>query len=170
MGFGKVAGIGLASVFALLVAMSVAGVVLANSIPGPLEVKIPEADLTGVKMYGGSYPEGSSNPVPVVVQEVDSLSCPLGQTITRTMTVAGVKITATISMDKAELSEVLMKARTLTSSSGDLSGVTLETQQEPLGLLQTVSSGTMNNLEAEVYFVSMTTLGYEGLGIEITVG
>ena len=168
-GFGKVAGVGLASIFALLLAMSTAGVALALVIPGPIHVSIPEAHLSGVTMYGGVYSGPTAPLAPVVVQEVDSLGCPLGQTVTRTLSVAGVTIEATIDMGTADLTDVLMKASSVGSSSGTLTGVTMEAMPEPEGIEQTIVSGVMYDLESDIFFVSMASLVYTNLSVGIEI-
>jgi hypothetical protein len=129
-------------------------------------VSIPKAQLQGVKMYGGSYDDLA----PVVVQEVGSLNCPQGQVITRTMSLGdNLKLVATISMGKATMNTVLMKAANLSSSSGTLDNVAMTVENYPEGLCQTIDSGTMYNLETDIYFVSMGQLGYSNLGISIGV-
>ena len=177
-GFGKVAGIGLASVFALLLAISAAGVVFAMPIPGPLTVVIDEAEITGLTMYGGAYVGGpftqaeiveQGNWAPVVVQEIDSMWCPYGQTIIRSVSVLGVTVTAEVSMGTASLTNVFMKADSVYSSEGELTAVEMETAPEPEGLYQTMAYGVLYGLVSEVYFVSLDSLVYTDLSITLRV-
>jgi len=160
----KIAALGLASVVALLGAFSLSNVVMGFT-GGTIHVSVPKALLSNVKMYGGNY----GDPVPVVVQEVGSLNCPQGQIITRTMELGNMKITTSIFMGKATLTNVLMKAENLSSSSGNLENVQMWVENVPAGLVQTIKSGTMDNLETDIYFVSMSSLGYENLAISISV-
>ena len=160
----KIAALGLASVVALLGAFSLSNVVMGFT-GGTIHVSVPEAVLSNVKMYGGVY----DDPAAVVVQEVGSLNCPQGQIITRTMELGNMKITTSISMGKATLTNVLMKAKNLSSSSGNLENVEMRVENVPEGLVQTIASGTMDNLETDIYFVSMSSLGYENLAISISV-
>jgi hypothetical protein len=159
----KIATLGLGSVMVLLAAFSLSNTVMGFT-GGTIHVSIPQAQLQGVKMYGGSY----DDPVPVVVQEVDSLNCPAGQIITREMTLPGpITIKVKLSMGKADLSKVLMKATGLQSTSGTLENVDMWVENVPQGLVQTIKRGTMYNLDTDIYFVSMSSLGYENLKIEL---
>jgi len=159
----KIATLGLGAVMVLLTAFSLSNVVMGFT-GGTIHVSIPEAQLQGVSMYGGSY----DDPVPVVVQEVDQLTCPQGQVITREMTLPGpITIVVELSMDTATLSNVLMKAQNLVSTNGTLENVEMWVEDVPQGLVQTIDGGTMNNLETDIYFVSMASLAYENLKIEL---
>jgi len=161
----KIATLGLGSVMVLLAAFSLSNVVMGFT-AGTIHVSIPEAQLENVKMYGGEY----ADPVPTVVQEVGWLSCPQGQVIVREMTLPGpITVKVELSMATATLSDVLMKAKNLSSSSGNLQNVEMWVEDVPKGLTQTIASGTMNNLETDIYFVSMDSLAYEGLAISISV-
>jgi hypothetical protein len=160
----KIATLGLGSVMVLLAAFSLSNTVMGFT-GGTIHVSIPEAVLSDVTMYGGSY-EGA----PVVAQQVGSLSCPSGQVITRTMSLGpNLSLVATISMDWAGMSNVLMKATNLSSSEGTLNGVDMEVKDYPEGLCQTIDNGTMYNLDTDIYFVSMGQLSYSNLGISIGV-
>ncbi|MEM4503726.1 MAG: hypothetical protein QXW59_02470, partial [Archaeoglobaceae archaeon] len=79
--FNVAAVAGLGSIMGLLVLMSIGGMVLAMPMPGPLKIEIPVAEISGLKMYGGTYVYNESEILPVVVQEIDTLDCPQGQTI-----------------------------------------------------------------------------------------
>jgi hypothetical protein len=163
----KIATLGLGSVMVLLAAFSLSNTVMGFT-GGTIHVSIPEAVLSDVDMYGGSYDDS----VPVVVQQVGSLNCPQGQVITRTMSLPGfenLKLVATISMGSATMSSVLMKAANLNSSSGTLDNVAMTVENYPEGLCQTIDNGTMDNLETDIYFVSMGLLSYSNLGISIGV-
>jgi hypothetical protein len=43
----------------------------------------------------------------------------------------------------------------------------MKVENEEVGLRQLITSGTMNNLDTDIYFVSMGTLVYENLKIKI---
>jgi hypothetical protein len=160
----KIATLGLGSVMVLLAAFSLSSTVMGFT-GGTIHVSIPEAELNNVSMYGGSYENAA-----VVVQKVGLLDCPQGQVITRTMDIGGgLKLVATISMDYADMSSVLMRATNLSSSEGTLNGVDMTVKDYPEGLLQTIDSGSMSHLETDIYFVSMGQLSYENLGISIGV-
>jgi hypothetical protein len=162
----KIATLGLGSVMVLLAAFSLSNTVMGFT-GGTIHVSIPKAELEDVSMYGGSYEDPA-----VVVQEVGSLECPYGQTITRTMSLgpnSNLSLVATISMDYAEMSDVLMKAKSVASGTGTLENVEMWVEDAPEGLVQTVESGTMYDLVSDVYFVSMGLLSYENLGISIEV-
>lgn len=167
--FSTAAVAGLGSIMGLLVLMSVGGMVLAMPMPGPLKIEIPYAEISGLEMYGGTYVYNESEILPVVVQEIDELDCPQGQTITREMNIAGLTVVATISMDKATLTNVLIKARSLTASSGSMSDVTLESRESPEGLRQIAVDATLENLVTYVQFVSMQGFSFEGLSVSIKV-
>jgi hypothetical protein len=163
----KIATLGLGSVMVLLAAFSLSNVVM-GFVGGTIHVSVPKAELRGVEMYGGIYNDGGDNAL-VVVQKVRSLNCPQGQTVTRTMSLAGLTrpIQASISMKTASLSDVLMDASYVRTDNGSLSGVVMYVENVPRGLTQTVENGTMYGLEADVYFVSMGSLSYENLVISI---
>jgi hypothetical protein len=164
----KIATLGLGSVMVLLAAFSLSSTVMGFT-GGTIHVSIPEAELNNVSMYGGSYNDPGQE-VPVVVQKVDLLECPQGQVITRTIDLeGGLKLVATISMDWADMSNVLMKAANLSSSEGMLNGVDMTVEAYPKGLCQTIKSGNMSKLETDIYFVSMGQLSYNNLGISIGV-
>jgi len=161
----KIATLGLGSVMVLLAAFSLSNTVMGFT-SGTIHVSIPEAVLENVDMYGGLY----SDPAAVVIQEVKSLSCPQGQVITRQMTLSGISVTVKLSMKPATLTDVLMKAKNLNSSSGTLENVVMTVENETGsygGLRQQITSGNMDNLETDIYFVSMGSLVYENLKIEI---
>jgi hypothetical protein len=162
----KIATLGLGSVMVLLAAFSLSNVVMGFT-AGTIKVEVPRAELEGVTMYGGTYQDGGPLPAPVVVQEIDSLNCPLGQTVTRTMTMGEITVTASIHMDLANLSDVLMKAKSVASGWGTLNNVEMTVENVPEGLVQTVENGTMYDLESDVYFVSMGLLSYENLRISV---
>lgn len=168
--FGKAAGIGLAVSLSILMLMSASGIVLAMPIPGPFTVEVPEAEVDNLSMYGGTY-EHENQPdeiAPVVVQEMNTLGAPEGQTITKTMDVAGTDVTVTIDFGSATISEVLMKARSVFSGSGSLYGVEMETQTDDEGgILQNVESGTLCDLVADVFFLSVGSLSYSDLEISV---
>lgn len=103
--FNVAAVAGLGSIMGLLVLMSVGGMVLAMPMPGPLKIEIPVAKISGLKMYGGTYVYNESEILPVVVQRIDTLECPQGQTITREMRLAGLTVIATIKMKDDERCE-----------------------------------------------------------------
>lgn len=176
-GFGKVAGIGLGAVFAVLLAMTmVGGPLMAAVLPGPLTVSVPEAVLSDVVMYGSADSGVQAYPAPVVVQEIDSLSCPLGQTITRSIQMGPFYINSTITMATANLTNVLMKASSLNTTNGTLNDVTMfaladmggDPPGTKSGLEQDIVSGTMYNLTSLVYFVSMASLDYTDMAVEVT--
>jgi len=166
--FDLAAVAGLGSILGLLVLMSVGGMVLAMPMPGPLKIEIPKAEIDGLKMYGGTYTYGSEEQ-PVVVQEIDELYCPQGQTIRREMTIAGITVIVEIKMNKATLTDVLIKARSLTASSGSMSDVTLESRESPEGLKQIALKATLNDLETDVQFVSMGGFSFEGLSVSMRI-
>jgi hypothetical protein len=162
----KIATLGLGSVMVLLAAFSLSNTVM-GFVGGTIHVYVPKAELQGVDMYGGSHENAS-----VVVQHLNSLNCPQGQVITRKMTLSGMtsSVTVMLSMDNANLSNVLMKAENLKSSSGTLDNVvmTVENELGPYGgLRQQITRGTMYNLDTDIYFVSMGSLVYENLKIKI---
>ncbi|MEM1981435.1 MAG: hypothetical protein QW788_02635 [Candidatus Hadarchaeales archaeon] len=70
-----------------------------------------------------------------------------------------------IKFDNATLINVLMKAKNLLSQTGTLSGVTMWVEPSPKGLQQNITGGTMDNLETDIYYVSIGSLGYTGLSI-----
>ncbi|MEM0203142.1 MAG: hypothetical protein QXO16_04070 [Archaeoglobaceae archaeon] len=167
--FNVAAVAGLGSIMGLLVLMSVGGMVLAMPMPGPLKIEIPVAEISGLKMYGGTYVYNESEILPVVVQEIDTLECPQGQTITREMEIAGLKVIAEIKMNSATLTDVLIKARSLTASSGSMSGVTLESRDSPQGLMQIAVDATLNDLVTYVQFVSMQGFSFSDLSVSVRV-
>ncbi|MEM0089280.1 MAG: hypothetical protein QXM23_01475 [Archaeoglobaceae archaeon] len=167
--FNVAAVAGLGSIMGLLVLMSIGGMVLAMPMPGPLKIDIPVAEISGLKMYGGTYVYNESEILPVVVQEIDTLDCPQGQTITREMSLAGLTVVAKISMSEATLTDVLIKARSLTASSGSMSDVTLESRDAPEGLMQIAVDATLYDLVTHVQFVSMQGFSFSGLSVSVSV-
>lgn len=157
-GFGKVAGIGFASVFALLLSMSMSGVVLANGLPGPFVIEAPKAEIKDLFMYPGEY-EG----VPVLVQEIGELNTWAGQTITWYGTVADVPVEVAISMDSAVAWNLLIKGTSIGSPQGASGEMSLGQHDSTVGLR--VSKMEMDDLNAVVYYVYLESLNYNGMQV-----
>lgn len=166
--FNVAAIAGLGSIVGLLVLMSLGGMVLAMPMPGPLKIEIPHALITGLELYGGIY-NYESESLPVVVQKINKLDCPSGQTITREMSLAGLTVVAEIKMSDATLTDVLIKARSLTASSGSMSEVTLESRDSPEGLKQIAVNAELRDLVTYVQFVSMQGFNFKGLSVSLKV-
>lgn len=72
-------------------------------------------------------------------------------------------------MKDAKLTDVLIKARSLTAESGSMSDVTLESRAEPEGLMQIANDATLEKLVTYVQFVSMGGFSFSDLVVEIKV-
>ncbi len=85
------------------------------------------------------------------------------------MSLAGLTVVAKISMSDATLTDVLIKARSLTASSGSMSDVTLESRDAPEGLMQIAVDATLYDLVTYVQFVSMQGFSFSGLSVSVSV-
>jgi hypothetical protein len=177
----KLLTIGLGLVVALLVAASVVGTAVNTDIPGPVYIYMPTAQLSNVLMYGWVY-STSTQPgeyAPVIAQSVGTVNAPSGLTISKTVYVplsllmpscpsTTIAITAELTMSSAQQSNVFMYATNLTSTSGSLSGVTIIASKVPYVVNQTITSGTMNKLGIYAFYVSVGSLSYTGLTVNVT--
>jgi hypothetical protein len=165
----KITALGIAAILLLLTVLSTTNTVF-SYVAEHIKVTIPTAELTGVTMYGAAY-QNTGGQTPAIYQEISSMDCPQGQTISRTMILPtyGVKITALLTMGKATMSGIRIYAWNLTSTSGTLSGVTMTVEAPPQGVVQHIDSATMYNLETFVWQVIAAQINYEGLTIKILV-
>jgi len=153
-------------VVALLAAFSTSNVVV-GFVGATIHIRIPEAIGEEVHMYSGTYEDGGTL-VAAVVQEAGSLKFPSGQVITRTMELAGVSVTARISMGSANLTNVLAYASVVEVTVQPPERWTI-TPDSPLLPLY-YSQIAMYDLVADDYFVSIGSMEYKNLAISIEVG
>ncbi|MEM2672167.1 MAG: hypothetical protein QXF20_01045 [Candidatus Hadarchaeales archaeon] len=159
----KIAVGGLVAMLALLGAMAASDVVWGFT-GGTIYIKVPKAELENVEMYGDTY-QNTEGPINVVTQRVGRLKCSQGQIVKRHLGMGAGLDNVVIKFDNATLINVLMKAKNLLSQTGTLSGVTMWVEPSPKGLQQNITGGTMDNLETDIYYVSIGSLGYTGLSI-----
>lgn len=159
----KIAVGGLVATMALLGAMAASDVVWGFT-GGTIYIRIPKAALENVEMYGDTY-QSSGSSTTVVTQRVGRLTCPQGQIVKRRLGLGPGFENVVIRFENATLSTVLMKAKNLLSRTGTLTGVTMWVEPTPKGLQQNITGGTMDNLETDIYYVSIGSLGYTGLSI-----
>ena len=170
-GFGKAAGIGLASVLALLLLMSASGIVYAATVLGTFTIEIPKAEINNLFMYPDTYDNSGAI---VMTQEIEHLNAWKGQEIRWFENVAGVPIAAVISMDYADMKNLVVKGYSIFSPAGVYEnrpeGITmrLDERHGKTGLY--VSNMAMDNLKAVVYQVYLDYLYYGGLSVGIETG
>lgn len=176
---GKAVAVGFAATVGVLFLMAAGGTVFAGSVPGPFTVSMDNADITGLMMYGGAYnyPEAEDHPgegsipentVPAIIQDIDTLTAPDGQTISKEIGLFGTSITAQISFDWAGLTDVFMKAEGLSSSVGTMENVTMETAtDEDGGIWQQIDYAGLEDLSVETYYLTVSSMDYEGMEVSI---
>lgn len=178
----KLTVIGLGFVIALLVAASVFGISTDAGIPGPVTIYYPTATLNGVTMYGWIYSTSTApnQYAPVIAQSIASINAPQGQTISKSVTVllpnpfmpncqsSTVTITASLSMSSASLSNILVYASGITTTSGTLNNVVIISSTLPYVVNQTINSATMNGLTVNAYYVSVGSMSYNNLNVTVT--
>ncbi|MEM1789745.1 MAG: hypothetical protein QXZ45_06910 [Candidatus Nezhaarchaeales archaeon] len=179
---------GLAAVVALLLAMSVAQVVWGAVLYAheifwnwTIDITIPEANLTNVTMYGGQSKvvtdPTTEQAAPVIIQVVESIKCPKGQVVNRTLEVEiptlsnkiKIYVSAILTFGEANMSNVKMEAVYLYSSNGTLNGVNMTVADFPKGMVQEIESATMYDLFTRIFYASIGSLEYRGLDIKIVI-
>ena len=166
-GFGKVVGVGLSSMFALLLLMSSAGVIFALPMIGTFTIDIPKAEVSDLFMYPDTY----EDPVQVLVQEIGELNAWAGQTITWTGGVANVQINAVIKMDRALMRNLVVKGVSVFSPSGvyeerpENIQMYLHERDTTVGLY--ISKVAMSDLKVVVYCVYLGYLNYENMSVHL---
>jgi len=158
----KIAMGGLTIVVALLLFMSLSGVIWGFT-GGTVHVDIPgKASLREVKMYGGTY-EGKKS---VIIQEIPgSLKCLRGQVIKRRLGLPGTD-NVVIKFNYASLQNVKMYATQLVSPSGTMENLEMSLRKAKRGcLLQRIQNAQLDDLKTNICFVSIGSLTYRGLSI-----
>ena len=168
-GFGKVAGIGIGSVFALLGLMSSCGIVLAAPSIGTFTVEAPKAEISELFMYPELDEQGDF----VLTQEIGQLSAWQGQTITWHGEVACVPVDVVIEMDYALMRDLVVKATSIYSPEGVYEDrplpieMKLDERGETIGLY--ISDIAISDLEVEVCCAYMGYLNYKGLNVYLVI-